>query len=61
MIPILSTALQSAGALAGFQTLLRRCPTAADRKRLVLAAWESRALSRRETRLLIEAGQMETA
>lgn len=51
----------AAGALAGFQALLRRCPTAADRKRLVLAAWESHALSGAETRLLVEAHMLETA
>lgn len=51
----------TAAALAGFQALLRRCPTATDRKGLVLAAWEARALTRDETRLLIEAQMLETA
>lgn len=51
----------TAVALAGFQAILRRCPSAADRKRLVLSAWECRALSRDETRLLVEAHMLETA
>ena len=61
MTSAFTPSMRNAGALAGFQALLRRCPTAADRKRLVLAAWESHALSREETRLLVEAGQLETA
>lgn len=61
MIPFFAPGQRAAGALAGFQSLLRRCPSAADRKRLVLAAWECRALSSDETRLLVEAHQLETA
>lgn len=47
--------------LAGFQSLLSRCPTSSDRKRLVLAAWECGALSRAETGLLVQAHMLETA
>jgi hypothetical protein len=56
------TAAQGAVApLLGFQSLLRRCGTAADRKRLVLTAWECGALDRHETGLLVTANQLETA
>ena len=61
MIPALSAGLQEASALSGFQALLGRCRSAADRKRLVLTAWECGALPRREARLLVEAHQLETA
>jgi len=47
--------------LLGLQALLHRCSTAADRKRLVLVAWECGALDRHETGLLVTANQLETA
>jgi hypothetical protein len=47
--------------LLGFQVLLRHCRTAADRKRLVLAAWESGAIDRDQASLLVSANQLETA
>jgi hypothetical protein len=60
--PAIPSAAQDAVApLLGFQTLLRRCRTAADRKRLVLTAWETGALNRHETSLLVTAGMLETA
>lgn len=61
-MPAVPSAAQHAVApLLGLQSLLRRCPTACDRKRLVLAAWECGALDRHETGLLITSNQMETA
>jgi hypothetical protein len=59
--PRFQAALHDTAVLTGFQALLRRCPTAADRKRFILAGWETRALTRDETRLLVEAHQLETA
>lgn len=59
--PISATASDAVSPLLGFQALLRRCSTAADRKRLVLAAWESGAINRHETSLLVTANQLETA
>jgi hypothetical protein len=61
MIPMFNAGLQEAGALAGFQAMLGRCRSAADRKRLVLTAWECGALPRREARLLVQAHMLETA
>lgn len=59
--PISVAASDAVNSLLGFQALLRRCRTAADRKRLVLAAWESGAINRHETSLLVTANQLETA
>lgn len=59
--PIHAVSLDAVAPLLGFQALLRRCRTAGDRKRLVLTAWESGALDRHETSLLVTANQLETA
>lgn len=56
-----AAARESAAQLHGFQFLLQRCFSAADRKRLVLTAWECGALDRHETSLLVTANQLETA
>lgn len=59
--PMYAAAQHAVAPLMGFQALLRCCPTAADRKRLVLAAWECRAIDCEQTRLLVTANQLETA
>jgi hypothetical protein len=61
VIPAFDHGAREASDLAGFQMLIGRCPTASDRKRLVIAAWECGALRRRETHLLIDAYMLETA
>lgn len=61
MSAVPSAAQDVVAPLLGFQALLRRCRSAADRKRLVLAAWETGALNRHETSLLVTAGMLETA
>lgn len=60
-IDLLNDARVHAEGAITFAPLLRRCPTAADRKGLILAAHDYGALSRGETRLLIQAFQLETA
>jgi hypothetical protein len=47
--------------LAGFQRLLTRCPTASQRKELILSARLCGALEVEQTELLIQAHQLETA
>ena len=59
--PMPAAAQQAVAPLLGFQALLQRCNNAADRKRLVLTAWECGALDRHETGLLVTANQLETA
>ncbi|NNG59777.1 hypothetical protein [Sphingomonas paucimobilis] len=59
--PMFAAVQGAVAPLLGFQALLQRCRTAADRKRLVMAAWECGALDRQETDLLVTANQLETA
>ena len=47
--------------MTGLQLLLRRCPTAADRKALIIEAHCLGALAGCETELLIQAYMLETA
>jgi len=50
-----------AEAMSGFQRMLNGCETAEARKSLIMAAWESRAISDEDTELLIQAYGLETA
>ncbi len=52
--------LARAHAMHGFQVMLNRCAPA-DRKSLIMAAKEAGAIDADDTRLLIEAYQLETA
>jgi len=53
--------LAQTSVLHGFQLLLMRCATAADRKGLIMDAHSAGALTDDETTLLIQALQLETA
>jgi len=61
MIAQFKPLIAAAEVLDGFQILLRRCPTASDRKSLIMAAHGHGALSDDETGLLITALGLETA
>lgn len=54
-------AMSLAADLAGLQDLVSRCPTAADRKGLIIAAHCHGAISLEACQLLIEAYGLETA
>jgi len=53
--------VERAQTMAGFQAMLRRCPTSHARKGLILAAYDSGAIDEADARLLIEAEGLETA
>jgi len=61
MIAQFKSFLAAAEVLEGFQILLRRCPTASDRKSLIMAAHGHGGLTEDETGLLITALGLETA
>lgn len=58
---IIIDALSAMKELEGFQRLLARCPTAADRKHLVMEMHSFGALTDDETGLLITSMMLETA
>lgn len=58
---LIAPILARAEAMAGFQAMLARCPTASDRKHLIMAAWERGALGDDDAELLIQANMLETA
>lgn len=58
---IIAPIVERAETMAGFQAMLRRCPTSHARKGLILAAYDSGAITSDDARLLIEAEGLETA
>jgi hypothetical protein len=54
-------AMEAVAALAGIQELIARCPTAEDRKGLIMAALCHGAIECEQCELLIQAWGLETA
>lgn len=55
------TVIARAEMMAGFQSILSRCPNAASRKHLIMIARERGAIEDADAHLLIEAYGLETA